>query len=122
MLVPLSDPVPVMTQPGNAQWCNALVVLQASEGAVRAQLDVKWDNWNAWKGSVKGLEGELRDNGVFFFWFDPDRPDADGNAIGTDWSLAWGVYTLRLYDESGILLGENTGRIPKGLYSNHYET
>jgi len=119
MLVPMPDAIPVMTVPGQAQWCNALVVIQTPEGAVRAELDVDWGDW---KGSVEGLEGELRDNGVFFFWFDPGRPDENGNPIGTNWSLRRGAYTLRLYGQEGTLISEHTGIISGGLWSNHYET
>ena len=106
MLVTMPDAVPVMTAPGQTQWCNALTVIQTPEGAARAVLDVDWGDW---RGSVEGLEGELRDNGVFFFWFDPDRLDENGNPIGTNWSLSRGAYTLRLYGQDDEMISEHTG-------------
>lgn len=117
MPIPLPSPVEVMVQPGEKRWCNALVVIQIPEDAAQAQLDVDWKDW---RGAVEGIDGELRDNGVFFFWFDPDRFDAYGETMGTSWSFGQGNYSLRLYDTDGALLSEHTGYISDGLYTGHF--
>lgn len=92
-----------------------LTVIQTPEDAAWAELDVAAKNKTAGKPADIRLERTHREDGLFFFWFDPALKDAYGESIGTDWSR--GVYVLRLYREDGSLIGEYAGYLDGGLYS-----
>lgn len=94
---------------------RALVLIQAPEEAVRAELDVKVKNYTAGEPFEVKLEETRREDGLFCFWFDPTIKDAYGEPLGTSWSR--GGYVLRLYRENGSLVGEYTGYLDEGLYS-----
>lgn len=115
MLVWLRNAMEGETASGESAWGLTLVLIQAPEEAVRAELDVKVKNYTAGEPFEMKLEETRREDGLFCFWFDPTTKDAYGEPLGTSWSR--GNYVLRLYREDGSLIGEYNGYLDEGLYT-----
>ena len=115
MLVWLRNAMEGETASGETAWGLTLVLIQAPEETVRAELDVKVKNKTAGEPFGMKLKETRREDGLFCFWFDPTTKDAYGEPLGTSWSR--GNYVLRLYRKDGSLIGEHTGYLDEGLYS-----